>query len=166
MSPIFAATAMCAIGAVLLRVLVIRDGFAVAGPHIARGLTWSAGFAVLFGMIIVPADLIIVHTADMNIPFPASVLFYPVIGFMVESLFHVLPLCVLLTTLRRVMARGRSAAMVWTSLIAVAALEPAHQTWTATRGMPFVGGIHAYAWWAVAFDGVHVLAISLISRSS
>jgi hypothetical protein len=150
-----------ALGAVLLSLLVVRDGFAIAGPNVGPGVARSAGLAALFGTVVIVADLAIVHPADMNVPFPQSLLFYPAIGFMVEILFHLLPLCLLLTVLAALLGHGRSQVAVWISVIVVALLEPAFQIWTAATGAPVVGGPHTYPGWAVACDGLQVFGINL-----
>jgi hypothetical protein len=150
-----------ALGAILLSVLIVRDGFSIAGSDTGRGVARSAALAALFGIVVILVDLAIVHPADMNVPFPQSLLFYPVIGFMVEILFHLLPLCLLLTVIPALVGHGRSEAAVWVSLILVALLEPAFQTWTAASGAPVVGGPYTYAAWAVVSDGLQVFAINL-----
>jgi hypothetical protein len=88
--PTLAAVGLSAFGALLVSVLIVRNGFSVAGPAVSRGVSRSMVLAALFGAVIIVVDLAIVHPADMNVPFPQSLLFYPVIGFMVEILFHVL----------------------------------------------------------------------------
>jgi hypothetical protein len=150
-----------ALGAILLSVLIVRDGFSIAGSDTGRGVARSAALAALFGIVVIVVDVAIVHPADMNVPFPESLLFYPVIGFMVEILFHLLPLCLLLTVIPAFVGHGRSEAAVWVSLILVALLEPAFQTWTAASGAPVVGGPYTYAAWAVVSDGLQVFAINL-----
>jgi hypothetical protein len=80
---------------------------------------------------------------------------------MVELVFHLLPLCVLLTVLPLVVGHRRSQRIVWVSLILVALLEPAFQTWTAVSEAPVVGAPHTYASWVVAYDGLHIFAINL-----
>ena len=80
---------------------------------------------------------------------------------MVEVLFHLLPLCLLLTVLPVILGHGRSAVAVWISVIVVALLEPAFQIWTAATGALVVGGPQTYPPWAVAYDGLQVFGINL-----
>jgi hypothetical protein len=160
-SPTVVALCVSALGALLLSELVARHNFSIAGPRVGRGVVRSMSLAALFGIVIVVVDLAIVHPADMNVPFPQSLLFYPVIGFMVETLFHVLPLYLLLTGLPVLTGQRRSEAITWVSLILVAFLEPAFQTWSAASGAPVVGGPHRYAWRALVYDGLHILAINV-----
>jgi hypothetical protein len=134
-----------ALGGGLLSVLVIRDGFWIARQAVGRGVLRSVGYAALFGAVIIVADLAMLHPADINVPFPYSVLFCPVIGFMAEVVFHLLPLCLLLTVVSARGMRDRSEATVWGCLILVALLEPAFQVWTAASGMPVVGAPLTYA---------------------
>jgi hypothetical protein len=70
-NPIAMARGVSALGAVLLSVLVARDGFSVAGPDVGRGVARSGGLAVFFGAVIIVVNFAIVHPADMNAPFPS-----------------------------------------------------------------------------------------------
>jgi len=51
---------------------------------------------LVFGTIIIIIDLLVRFPADINVPIPKALLFYPVIGFFAEHMFHVLPLAILL----------------------------------------------------------------------
>jgi hypothetical protein len=158
-SAMLVAVAVCAAGAACLSILTRRHGFYVARPPVRRGLARASGLAMLFGLIVIPADLVLRHPADMNVPYPASVLFYPVIAFMAESLFHLLPLCLLLSVLTGALRWGASTA-IWASLVVVATLEPAFQVWTALSGTPVVGMAPPASLRVASFDGAHVLAIN------
>lgn len=63
----------------------------------------------------------------MNIPYPESLLFYPAMGFLVEVLFHVLPLAVLLFLFNAIFNTTASPALVWVTMVIVALLEPTYQ---------------------------------------
>lgn len=160
-NPTLVALGVSAVGALLLSALVARDNFSITGAQLGRGALRSTCLAALFGAVIIVVDLAIVHPADINVPFPQSLLFYPVIGFIVEILFHVLPLYLLLTVLPVLAGQRRSETIIWVSLILVALLEPAFQIWTAANGAPVVGGPHTYTPWALAYDGLHILAINM-----
>lgn len=158
-SPLLAAVALCMLGAGCLSVLARRDGFYVARPSVMPGLARASGLALLFGLIVIPADRVLRHPEDMNVPFPDSLLFYPVVAFLVEILFHALPLCLLLSILPRVLRR-RPSTLMGTCLAIVATLEPTFQVWTALWGTPVVGSYQPVSWRMALFDGVHVLAIN------
>jgi hypothetical protein len=159
--PVIVAMGISVLGAVLLSVLCMCDGFVIAQRRPAKGLLWSAGLAALFGMVIIAVDFAIVHPTDMNVPLPQSLLFYPVIAFIVEILFHLVPLSLLLMLLPTIVRRVRSETIVWISLFLVSVLEPSFQLLTAVFEVPVIGAPHAYAAWALGYDWLHVLAINL-----
>lgn len=160
-NPVIAAAGIGLLGAALLHVLLARDGFLIVRPEAASGLRRAAVLASLFGLLIIGVDSAMVHPADMNVPFPQSVLFYPVIGLMVEILFHLLPLAAVLTVMPMIARHRRSATTVQASLLLVALLEPAFQTWAAVTETPIVGGPTSYAASTVAYDSLHIFAINV-----
>jgi len=130
-------------------------GFAIYRKQNRKGLLRACGLAALFGIIIIPADLLIAFPADINVPFPESPLFYPAIGFFAEILFHVLPLALLLIVLSSVFRAANRNRIIWFSVVAVALLEPVYQTlWMVS--------LDRYPVWAVTYDALHVLAINLL----
>ena len=159
--PIVVTIAITGLGAMLLFVLEIRDGFAVVRSAPTSGLWQSAGVAAVFGILMIAIDFAIVFPADVNVPFPQSVVFYPVIGFSVEILFHVLPLALLLTVLPIVFRNGKRETILWASVLLVALLEPTFQVATMVMESPIIGTSRAYPSWAVAYVGLHVFAINL-----
>lgn len=153
-NPLAASLFIAVLGFILLSFLLSRDWFAVYKQGNLNGLLCACGLAALFGVIIILADLKIVFPADINIPFPESLLFYPAIGFFAEILFHVLPLTLLLITLTSLFRTASQNKIIWFSIIVVALLEPLYQTlWLVS--------LDRYPFWAVAYDGLHVFAINL-----
>jgi hypothetical protein len=161
MNPVAAAAGIGLLGAALLYVLRARDGFLIVRPAVAPGLRRAAGLASLFGLLIIGVDSAMVHPADMNVPFPQSLLFYPVISLMVEILFHLLPLTALLTVVPMMARHRQSETTVQASLLLVALLEPAYQTWAAVTETPIVGAPASYAASTVTYDALHIFAINL-----
>lgn len=84
------------------------------------------GVVLLFPCIAILVDLAIVFPRDTNILFPKSLLFYPAIAFLVEVLFHLLPLWVVLFLLD-IFARSKMKQSMWLGLVVVALLEPTFQ---------------------------------------
>ena len=97
----------------------------------------------------------------MNVPFPESLLFYPVIGFMAEIVFHVLPLSLLLMALPTIFKNIRLGTTVWISILIVALLEPTFQAVLNVIDAPLIGASHQYTWWAVGYDWLHIFLINL-----
>jgi len=153
-NPLLAATIVVALGFVLLSWLLSRGGFSIYRSENRKGLLYGCGLATLFGVIVIPIDLLIRFPADINVPLPASLLFYPVVGFFAEILFHVLPLSLLLIVLFAVFRSVRQTGIVWLGIAAVAMIEPVYQTlWMVS--------LDRYPVWAVAVDALHVFAINL-----
>jgi hypothetical protein len=154
-NPLAAAFGIVVLGFVCLSLLLSRGGFAIYRKENRKGLLRASGLAALFGVIIIPADLLIVFPADINVPFPESLLFYPAVGLFAEILFHVLPLSLLLIVLTSVFRATNQNRIIWISVVAVALLEPVYQTlWMVS--------LDRYPVWAVAYDAIHVFAINLL----
>ena len=83
----------------------------------------------LFTAVAILVDLKRVYPADMNIPFPESLLFYPAIGFLVEIVFHVLPLVLLVFILNLVSGMTTVQRWIWVAFLVVAILEPTYQVY-------------------------------------
>jgi hypothetical protein len=115
------------IGFVLLTYLRLRTGFSIYQKGGHRGLPYSLGLAVPFAIVAILSDLWGAFPRDLNIPFPQSLLFYPVIGFAAEIVFHVLPLTLLLIILKDLAQREIHAKIVWGCFVVVSLLEPAFQ---------------------------------------
>ncbi len=151
-NPLLTGMLIVILGGILFMFLLFRGWFAIYKKENRKGLYISAGLAAILGIIMILVDLKIVFPADTNILFPASLSFYPAIGFFVEILFHVLPLTLLLFTLTTLFRNAQYENILWISILIVALLEPVYQTM-------WMGGI--YPLWAVASVGIHVFLINL-----
>ena len=163
--PAVVAALVSLLGAGLLHLLESHAGFAIIGRQFARGLHRAAGLAALFGVLVMGVDLVLTHPADMNVPFPASLLFYPVISLMAEILFHLLPLAALMMAISAFARHGAPESAVWVSLVLVSLLEPSFQVLAAVSERPVVGAPQAYDPRVVAYDGLHVWAINICQLS-
>jgi hypothetical protein len=92
--------------------------------------------------------------ADVNAAFPQSLPFYPVTGFGVEILFHVVPLAVLLPILTSVFKGMGQDTAIWIAIGLVALLEPAFQTVTGRPAGPV-------PLWATAVVALNIFLINL-----
>lgn len=140
-------------GFVLLSFLLSPKWFVIYEKENLNGLLRSSSLAALFGIIMIVVDTKIVFSADMNILFPQSLLFYPATGFLVEILFHVLPLTVLLVILNSVLTNLNFETIVWIVILIVSLLEPIYQ-------MMDMVSANRFPVWAVAFVGIHIFLIN------
>lgn len=125
--PIVAILLSSILGFLLLSFLLTKQWLTVFHmPHLrkAAGYAWPA---VLFSCVAILIDLTIVFPIDMNILFPESLLFYPVIALFVEVVFHVLPITLILLTLSKIFNQARLDQLLWISMIMVAIIEPTYQ---------------------------------------
>ena len=151
--PLVATALIALVGLASLSFLRSRGGFEIYAPRRTwRGIGIAAIIATAFGIEIIFAEItnIIRMPADMNVPLPWALLFYPVIAYIVEVVFHTLPLALLLSVLGLLFKKLNTPALIWVCLFIAAMLEPIFQlSW----------GQMAPS--AQAYIGFHILAINL-----
>ncbi len=149
--PIFVIVLASVVGAAALWALQARFDFAIfMGKATLRGLALSAVLATVMAVVIVVADLFIRYPQDINVPVPQALLFYPAIGLVAETIFHILPLALLLFLLNPLGQWIGRERVVWLGILLVAVLEPTFQV--LFEGKAFTWG-SAYTW-------IHVFAIA------
>jgi hypothetical protein len=149
-NPLIAVVVIALLGGILLSILLSRGWFAIYTTGEPRRFLLLSGVAALMGAIMILVDLRVVFSEDLNILFPQSVLYYPVMGYAVDILFHVLPLTILLILLT-LLSKSFSS-IIWPCILIVSLLEPVFQ-------VAFLVG--PYPSWAVAYVGLHIFAINL-----
>ena len=122
-------TATVLLGALALAQLTRNE--VVPGAPSSAGLLRAAAIASLLAALTIAIDAITVpFSAGINVRFPKSLLFYPVMAMVVEVLFHLLPLALLSAPFGRrfrgggVRAKRRS---LWACVVLVALVEPIFQ---------------------------------------
>ena len=126
-TPWVIAVVISILGIAAFALSLIDKDFVVYKKKKGVAFLWVALPVLLFVSIAIFVDLQIVYPADMNIPYPESLLFYPAMGFLVEVLFHVLPLAVLLLLFNTIFKTTASPLLVWVAMVIVALLEPTYQ---------------------------------------
>lgn len=157
--PLLAVSLAAGLGGVCLGFLHARGWFAiVARARNLRGLALATIAAAIFGGVMVVAEIAGVYQgrADLNVPPPYSMLYYPVIGYVVEIAFKVAPLTMLMgimaMTIGTRLSVGRDLIGVgWAPIVVVAMLEPGYQLSRADSIS-----------WSEAHLGVHVFLINLV----
>lgn len=153
-SPLLAVALLAVLGLAGLVYLQSRGWFEIyIAQENLRGVVVSAYLATLLGVEVVMVETanLIRMPADMNVPLPWATLFYPVIAYVVEIVFHVLPLTLLLTVLSLFFKNPDYTRLVWTCIFVVSLLEPVFQT---LSGQPILG--------TQVYVGLHVWAINLL----
>lgn len=134
------------VGAAALWVLS-RFGFAIVlGRRTLQGIRLSAVLASFLAVAVVIADVLLRYPADLNVPVPQALLFYPAIGLTAEVVFHLLPLALLLLVLGAIVPRAGRERVTWLALALVAILEPLFQVFVGGGG---AGPVDVYTWFHV-----------------
>ena len=105
------------------------------GRRTLRGIAVSAGIATLLAVSVIIADLFIRYPEDTNVPVPEALLFYPVMGFVAEMIFHVMPLALLLLVLSPFRKRLGTDNYIRIGIIIAAIAEPTFQVVLAGTAM-------------------------------
>ena len=156
LNPLVTIFCIALFGLLPVRFLLSRGWFVINAKAALRGVLLSAILAALFAAIMVLVDRKVVFSASLNVPFPQSLLFYPAIGYVVEILFHILPLAVLLFSLTSLFKITDYKVTIWLCILGVSLLEPIYQT------LGFVG---KYPVWSVVYVGLHLLLFNLLQLS-
>lgn len=151
--PLLAVGITVVLGAVLLAVLLGRGWFAIAGPETGRGLLAALALALLFAAVIILLDWLVVLPPDLNRPYPDALPFYYSIAFVVEVVFHLLPLTLLLLGLTALSPALTFERVIWPVIVAVALLEPLFQT--------ALGFSRPYPNWVLALVALNIFFFNL-----
>lgn len=127
-NPLIAIISISLLGFVLLSVLLSRGWLAIFRSANIKGLMIAVGFGALFGLVMLLVDLRVLFPDDLNKSFPESLLFYPAMGYIVEILFHVLPVTLLLVALTSLFGQMNFEKLILPCIFLISLLEPIYQT--------------------------------------
>lgn len=110
-----------------------------------------AGLFAFFAMAI---DLKVNFPRDLNVPFPESILFYPSIGFLVEIVFHIVPVALILFSVKLLPLNMNPDKVIWVAIFFAALIEPTFQM--------LAGFSQDYPLWVYVWIWIHVFIINLM----
>ena len=139
-----------ALGAGALQLLVAYDWFHAGAS--GRNVATAIGLGCSLTLPVIIVDLLGGFPAEMNVRFPESLLFYPAIALVAESVFHLVPLALLASVWR--MTRFELARARLLAIGAVALIEPMLQVALGAGQSPL---------WTNIFLGFYVLGVNLIA---
>jgi hypothetical protein len=153
-NPLAALLGIAALAAASLGFLLSRGWFDVYDHRELRtGFLLAATVATLLAIPTILVDVSVPFPIDTNVPLPQSLLFYPVMGYVAETVFHLLPLSLLLLALPAVRHLSRETAL-WSCVVLVSLLEPLFQlAWAPSAKQPA---------WANAYVGLHVYVFNAL----
>ena len=114
------------------------------------------GVAVFLGLGMIFVDYIAHLPEDINILFPHSLLYYPIFGYIVEVLFHMVPLFLVFTIIDHFVELDESRILYFLLLVSV--LEPVFQL-----GLGFSFQIPL---WTTVYIGLNIFLINLFQLLS
>lgn len=127
-NPLLACLTIIIAGFILLSYLISKGWFIIYKKVKFKKRLRVTLLALLFLPVSILVDIKVGFGKDLNILFPESLFFYPAIGFIVEILFHIMPLTVLLFLLISIPKNINLEKVIRVSIIIVSLLEPVYQT--------------------------------------
>ena len=126
LNPLLVVVSLSVLGFFLLAFLLSRGWFAIYEPTL-QGLAAAGGLALVFALVMIFVDSRSPLPENINRLPPQGFFFYPSIAFVVEILFHVLPLTLILFLLSALPGNLSFDRFVWPAIIVTALLEPLFQ---------------------------------------
>ncbi|MFW9921357.1 MAG: hypothetical protein ACFFED_17285 [Candidatus Thorarchaeota archaeon] len=131
-----------------------RGWFRIFKRENLRGCLPTFIVAIILAFAMITVDLVSPFPEDTNVQFPLSLIFYPIMGYIVEILFHLAPLALILAIASSLFKQVEQRKILWVGLIAVALLEPIYQmSWGIAATQPI---------WQIAYTGIHVFMINFM----
>lgn len=152
-NPLVAMISISLLGFILLSFLLSRGWFVIFGSANIKGLIIALGIGALLGLAMLLVDLRVVFPDDLNKSFPESLLFYPAMGYVVEILFHVLPVTLLLVALTSLSGEISFEKVILPCILLLSLLEPIYQT--------KIGFSRQYPVWVTGYVALHIYLINL-----
>lgn len=152
--PLVAISTIILLGFGCMKYLLSREWFSVYKSENLWHLPRFSIVAILFLTGAIFVDVTFPFPVDINLPFPKSALFYPVMGFVVEILFHMGPLILLLSVLVKVFKNVDREKILFASILMVSLIEPVFQyLFVPSVGKPL---------WLDVFDGTRLFLFSFV----
>jgi hypothetical protein len=152
--PLAVVLVVLVLGALALHLLHSRQGIMICRKGNPEGLLVALGLPVPLALFMILADVRGAFPADINVAFPLSLGFYPVMGYVATTLFQVAPLCIVVVTAG---AAGKPLGRrgLWVCIAGVSLIEPVYQ-------VLFMADSPA---WVLAAVGAQVYAVNFLQLS-
>jgi len=137
----------------LIAVLLPHSGFRYLSGRAKTGLKYAFLLAALFTIPVAMLDYFVPFPQDANVYFPRSLLFYPVMAYLVEIVFHLLPFTLLYWLLARGQNFTNQSRAFGISIIGISLIEPVFQTWASTEQAPL---------WKEIYVFLHILTFNVV----
>jgi len=133
--------------------LISKGYFSIYKKGHLKGYLYASGLAALFGLIAILVDLSTrIYSADINVLFPKSLLFYPAMGYVAEIIFQLLPLTLILIVLNPLSEKAGTKKIVWSSMLVASLPEPIFQILVGSGPLPL---------WFAVFELTRIFVVVL-----
>ena len=137
-----------------MKIILSRGWFSIYKRENLGQLPRLSILTVLFLSGAIFVDVTFPFPIDINLPFPKSALFYPIMGYVVEILFHIVPLTTLMGFLVKALKNVDREKIIFACILIVSILEPVYQYMlTPLIGKPL---------WLDIFDGGRLFLFSFV----
>ena len=152
-NPLLVVFVVFVLGLILFSYLLYDGQFAVYRTGNFKGLLLALVLPVPFAVVVILVDRLSPFPMNMNIPYPDSLAFYPVMGYVAEIIFHVLPFCLVYFSLGTLLGEANQARIILISILVAALIEPIFQ-------VAFMVGQDPI--WKMAYVGLHLFLFSFV----
>jgi hypothetical protein len=153
-NPILFIPLLAGIAIILLNILISHEWFNIINKGTLRGLLIAFVCASFLVLDVIFIDVAFKYPQDINILLPYSILFYPAIAFVVELLFHIIPLSLLIILFTKIFKTKDSRKVIFMSIFIVSILESVYQLLYGTPGY--------FPLWIVIAFGIHIFSLNFI----
>jgi len=151
--PLIGVPLVSLLGFFLFAFLISRDLFSIHKKGHLKGFLHASGLAALLGLVAIIVDFSTrIYSANINVLFPKSLLFYPAMGYVAEILFQLLPLTVVLIVLSPLSNRISSNKIMWSGIFVASLPEPIFQAFGGSGQLPL---------WFAIFELVRIFFVIL-----
>ena len=156
LNPLITVPVIATLGFFSLSFLVSKKWLPNQKEKNSKYLLYSSIITVILASVMVLIDLNkIVFSQNINILFPKSLLFYPVIGFVAEVIFHILPFTLLVLIIGYFLKKLNKNKIIWFSILIVSLIEPIFQLANMDSGQQ-------YSFWLFGYIGIHICLFNLL----
>ena len=151
LNPLIGLFLISLLGFFLFVFLISKSYFSIYKKGHLKGYLYASGLAALFGLIAIIVDFSTrIYSADINVLFPKSLLFYPAMGYVAEIIFQLLPLTLILIVLSPLSKKISTYRIVWSSIFVAALPEPFFQISVGSGPLPL---------WFAVFELVRIFTV-------
>ena len=115
-------------GFVFLKFFLSRNWFEIYDIKEIKKQKFVYYLPILLAFIPILIDLTFRYPEATNVYFPQSLLFYPIIGFVAEMMFHLIPIFLLLLILSSMFKNLNIKRINWIIILTISFIEPLYQT--------------------------------------